>query len=407
MRLRTLAVTTAALGVAVAPAVAGAAEPDVFNGRISLSSFRTDPANRVGDIFTVNHDGTDLRRLTDNPADDAQTDWSPDGRHIAYRIRKPDSPINFEVARMTASGEDKRRLTDSPERQASSQPTWYADGSAILFRRSGPGLIAGIWRMGLLGESPTLLQDPPGAQFYPSLSPDMRRLLFSTTVSPVRDTDRAIQVMNVDGSGLTTLFDVPAALDTGPAWSPDGTRIAFESTADVAGANPTLDRELWVMDADGSDPVQLTHNELHDEGAAWSPDGTMLAFSRGTSNDTVDIHVMTADGQHLRQLTDHPNRDESPDWQAIPAPATDARCGDLDGGIRDVRAAGGIRCERALRLAETWAHARQGWRREWRLRAFDAEVEDFGGVERVVLTHRGNHGDGTGNEKLVAFLREP
>ena len=42
----------------------------------------------------MNPDGTDLRQLTDNPLDDAQSDWSPDGRDIAYRIRKPETPTS-------------------------------------------------------------------------------------------------------------------------------------------------------------------------------------------------------------------------------------------------------------------------------------------------------------------------
>src|SRR4051794_8732126 len=115
-----LAVTAAPCLAAAPPA---AAQADVFNGRIALSSFRTDPAGAVGDIFSINPDGTDLRRLTDNPLDDGQSDWSPDGRNIAYRIRKPETPTrNFEVARMPASGEEHLRLTFTPEGQASSQP---------------------------------------------------------------------------------------------------------------------------------------------------------------------------------------------------------------------------------------------------------------------------------------------
>ena len=86
--------------------VAGA-HAATFNGRIAFSSFRTDPLGQVGDIFSINIDGTDLRQLTDNPLDDAQSDWAPDGRDIAYRIRKPETPtVNFEVARMTAFGTD-------------------------------------------------------------------------------------------------------------------------------------------------------------------------------------------------------------------------------------------------------------------------------------------------------------
>ena len=401
-----------AAGLCVAAVYATAARADVFNGRIAFSSFRADPRAQTGDIFTMNPDGTDLRQLTDNPLDDAQSDWAPDGRDIAYRIRKPETPtVNFEVARMTASGGDRRRLTFTPAGQASSQPSWFPDKSAILFRWSAPR-VSNIWQMGPLGNNPVLRYDPtPGHQWYPSLSPDMSRVLFATTTSATGDTDRAIQTLNADGTGLTTLFDVVGAFDSAPAWSPDGTRIAFESDANPDGANPERDREIWVMNADGSDPIQLTHNALWDEGPAWSPDATLLAYSSGTDDAHLDINVMTATGVHLRRLTDYPGHDESPDWQAIPAPPTDRRCGDPAGagpGVRDVRAAGdGLSCDKALELAALWSPAEKPGNRPAKIEGFDADVTDFGGTQRVVLTHRGNHEDDTGNDKLVAFLYQP
>jgi dipeptidyl aminopeptidase/acylaminoacyl peptidase len=412
MRMHVVAAVAATALWLITPAASAAVDgADVFNGRIAFSSFRVDQSPRTGDIFTFNSDGSDLRRLTTNPADDAQSDWSPDGRDIAYRIRKPASRVNYEVARMSASGTGVEPLTDTPTGQASSQPAWSPDGSAILFRRSGPALIAGIWRMGPHGEDPVLFQDPPGPQWYPSLSPDMSTLLFATTVSPSGDSDRAIQVMDTDGTGLVALFDVAGAYDSAPAWSADGRRIAFESSADIAGGNPELDLEIWVMDADGANPTQLTHNAIRDEGPAWSPDGTMLAYSSGADDLHLDINVMTAGGLHLRRLTDYEGRDESPDWQAIPAPQTDRRCGDLvatGSGARDVRAAG-LSCRKARRLAARWSESRQPGGRRGRRGGFDATVEGFGGLLRVVLTEgRAREDDGDDQEdRLVAFLFQP
>jgi hypothetical protein len=274
--------------------------------------------------------------------------------------------------------------------------------------------------MGTFGENPVLAYDPEGPQWYPSLSPDVTKVLFATTMSPTGDTDRGVFTLNVDGTGLTPLFDVPGAFDSAPAWSPDGTRVAFESNANPAGGNPEGDEEIWVMNADGSNPIQLTSNAVHDEGPAWSPDGTMLAYSSGIDNDHVDINVMTAAGVHLAQLTSFEGRDESPDWQPIPAPDTDRRCGDLatsGPGARDVRAAG-VSCAKALRLAARWAD--QG--RPPSVKHFDAAVTDFGGTLRVVLTRRHRHGrddDDDDSEaadaraahapsrKLVAFLYQP
>jgi len=371
----------AALAAGSVLAVPTAAQADVFNGRIAFSSFRTDPAGRVGDIFTINNDGTDLRQLTTNPEDDAQSDWAPDGRDIAYRIRKPGQTSNFEVSRMTAAGAGITRLTFTPDGQASSQPTWWPDRSRLLFRRSGPG-VSSMWTMGTLGENPTLLADPPHHQFYPTISPDASTLLFATVKSPTGDTDRAIETMPAAGGEVKTLFDFPGAFDSAPAWSPDGTKIAFESNLDVFGVNPTHDMEIWVMNADGSSPVMLTDNTLHDEGPAWSPDGTMLAYSSGADNLHLDINVMTADGVHLRTLTDYAGRDESPDWQPIPAPDTRRRCGE----VRFTN----VSCRKAQRLADRWAAGRK-------LRGWDVEAEDFGGVTRVILSH---------HRKLVTFVSQ-
>ena len=115
------------------------------------------------------------------------------------------------------------------------------------------------------------------------------------------------------------------------------------------------------MRADGSRPAQLTRNTAHDEGPAWSPDGRLLAFTSGPDDKHGDIHVMPAAGGDARRLTTYANADESPDWQAIPAPRSDARCGGLGRagrGVSDVRAAGrGLTCATARTLVRRWLAA--------------------------------------------------
>src|SRR5207253_2977005 len=107
----------AVLAVTVCLVVPSATPADVFNGRIAFSSQRVEPAagaERAFDIFSMNDDGSDVRRLTPNPENDRQADWSPSGREIAYSIDKPNATKNFEVARMTAAGSGQRQLTTSP-----------------------------------------------------------------------------------------------------------------------------------------------------------------------------------------------------------------------------------------------------------------------------------------------------
>ena len=79
--------------------------------------------------------------------------------------------------------------------------------------------------------------------------------------------------MDADGGNKTRLTHTPDAQETWPAWSPDGTRIAF--TSNISDEF----QDIWVMDANGSNPVQLTSNEAFDAYPEWSPDGSLIAFS--------------------------------------------------------------------------------------------------------------------------------
>ncbi len=91
-----------------------------------------------------------------------------------------------------------------------------------------------------------------------------------------------------------------------PVWSPDGKHIAFTSRRDG-------NYDIYVMEADGSNPRRLTNHEADDWSPVWSPDGQHIAFT-SNRDDNSDIYVMGADGSNLRRLTDHEAADGSPVW---------------------------------------------------------------------------------------------
>jgi Tol biopolymer transport system component len=136
--------------------------------------------------------------------------------------------------------------------------------------------------------------------------PDQTKIAFTST----RDGNREIYVMNTDGSQQTRLTNHPAD-DFEPAWSPDGQHIAFTSQRDG-------NDEIYVMNADGSHPRNISNHPSSDSNPAWSPDGSMIAFtSRRDGND--EIYVMNADGSHPRRLTFNSapgsrSRDVQPTW---------------------------------------------------------------------------------------------
>jgi Tol biopolymer transport system component len=118
---------------------------------------------------------------------------------------------------------------------------------------------------------------------------------------------------------------------SGPSWSPDGRRIAFVSTRSGA-------LEVHVMNADGTDVVQITHSRAFVRDVNWSPDGTRIVFSSGAAGLTgplgviqwpMDIYVVQADGTEARRLTRSGGFNVQPVWS--PDGSRIAYCSDLGG----------------------------------------------------------------------------
>jgi Tol biopolymer transport system component len=200
-----------------------------------------------------------------------------------------------------------------------SQPGLDPGLGRIIFTRVGNGL-SDLYAMDVNGHNLQLLTTSYAVDDWGNWSRDTFKIVFQSDRIP--DTSYTprfqIYVMNSDGSSVGQLTFPDTARDslTGhvkdttsnfhPAWSPDGTKIAFASTRDT---NP----EIFVMDPNGSNIVRLTNNAADDAQPAWSPDGSKIAFA--TNRDGNDeIYVMNANGSGQANLTNHAGSDLAPAW---------------------------------------------------------------------------------------------
>ena len=270
-----------------------------------------------GEIFLMNPDGKRVRQLTRHLEYDAVPAWSPDGKKITFMSFRDKhqfqgwGSINGEIYVMNADGTNPTNLTQSPER-ADGSPSWSPDGKRIVFHVFEQG-IADIWVMGSDGGNPRNLTNHDALDGYPDWSPDGKQIAFSSD----RDGDwenREVYVMNADGANPINLTNNPA-WDGGPDWSPDGKQIAFFSNRDG-------NREVYMMNADGTNLINLTNHPADDRHPDCSPDGSQIAFSTNRDgdwekkpNDNWEVYVMNADGANPINLTNHPKWDSSPAWE--------------------------------------------------------------------------------------------
>ena len=170
----------------------------------------------------------------------------------------------------------------------------------ILFtsQRSGAG---DIYAVGRDGSGLTQLTTSSAVDTEPAWSPDGRKIAFASRRGDGIDLD--IFVMDADGSNVVRLTNARGD-DTAPAWSPDGSRIAFQSFRD-------RNVELYVMSSTGASPLRLTNNSMLDTNPTWSPDGAKIAWTRGTLTQT-QIYSMNANGTGAATLLTSDGRD--PNW---------------------------------------------------------------------------------------------
>jgi Tol biopolymer transport system component len=337
MKGRTLVAGMGTAVILLAGAIEGLPAPGASHELVStivFSSTRDTPNAatqmeivNAGEIYLMDPDGTNPRRLTVNADGDGFAALSPDGKKIVFnsnRLRPAEGPFNTgDLFVMEADGSEEAHLIRG------SSATWSPDSENIAFHASasGTGLPikpdpgaatsdSDIFVMNVddsLDGSPepvNITNSPLAIDDDPDWSPNGQTIIFTTHLAsdnPINSVTAEIVAINADGSGGPVPLTSNTEEERAPSWSHAGTRIVFMCRR----GGP--DFEICVMNADGTDQVQLTNNSALDATPTFSPDDQTIVFHRQVG-PTLQIWEMNADGTGQTQMTSPPGFNTFANW---------------------------------------------------------------------------------------------
>jgi Tol biopolymer transport system component len=289
-------------GAATAAAAASVRNGEIVFARLNRNGFGSA-------IYVVGPDGGGLHKLTDGRCcSDRYPDWSPDGGRIAFAR-------DGRIYTMAADGTGLTQITAGGRyhgrRFVDSMPSWTPDGSQIVFARiddtakqhsdlftvnaDGDGLRP-------IGHTPSLNER------FPASSPDGASIAFINVSLGLSNSPHKTGVysMGADGSNVIPLSlasPTPYFLD----WSPDSKRLVFVRTFKRG-------RRLLIVDAAGGETAQIPRSPMGVSGPAYSPDGTLIAFSIHGALSTIPA----GGGEVSTVLERGDGLDADASWQSLP-----------------------------------------------------------------------------------------
>jgi tricorn protease-like protein len=249
------------------------------SGRIAYS--KTDLPGQIN-IYSADADGGNERRLTNLGGMETAPAWSPDGKQIAFiaTVDRTDQDscsagsggliCESELYTMNVDGTNLRRVTNAAGEEF--DPSWSPDGSRIVFRSRRPlpsGNFSQLYVINADGTGEKQLTSDAASFMDVQWSPSGNNIIFTRSTQR----ENQIYVMDVDKDNMRQVTK-NTRMNSLPAWSPDGGRIAFISFSTASGS------ALYIMNADGSEErlVEGDYKLLELFRPAWSPDGAELAF---------------------------------------------------------------------------------------------------------------------------------
>jgi TolB protein len=297
--VRFLVLTSLTCLLALAGSTASEAAFPGGNGRIVFTVRRSIQPTYLG---SVRPDGTGRQRLTEGPLYDSGASWSADGQHVVFTRQKGLVPVTPRrwVWMDNADGTGATKIG----RRNRGEPALSPNGRRIVFQK-GMLFSADLYVMNLHGRILYSLTSSFGPESEPAWSPDGSTIAFMAEDPVTSD----IQVWTVPATGGTPVELTHSTLDKyGVDWSPDGASLAFTAGGQIA-----------IVGSDGTGEHVITSGtDVSFVSPAWSPDGTLIACTRYSGSHRADIWTMAPDGSDLTQVTATARGENQVDWQPLP-----------------------------------------------------------------------------------------
>jgi Tol biopolymer transport system component len=254
-------------------------------------------------MFVNDSPPSEMQQLTDNNIDDNYPAWSPDGTQIAW-------VSDADLWVMNATGTGASQLTDDSADEL--DPAWSPDGTQIAFASDRNGDFD-IWLLDVgTGEASVLIQKNGTSERAPSWSPDGESLVYMSDASGGRE----LYVFHLSSGSEIRLTD-NAVYDGLPDWH--GSMIVFATvrSPDSGGEFEIYRADASLGNADQSNAIQVTANQVADDDPAWSPDGQSIVYQT-MQDGQWDLWIIDGDG-NSRMLIGGPSNETAPDWGFWPS----------------------------------------------------------------------------------------
>jgi Tol biopolymer transport system component len=245
----------------------------------------------ASDIYVTQLSGGEPRRLTFENQVVGGLAWSADGRSIVFSSERDATTSAGSLWRIDATGTSRPRLEPVPGTGTrATRPAVARQGGLLAYQELYHD--ANLWRAPASGGTPELVNSSTREEAVPDYSPDGSRIAFNSN----RSGSWEVWIANSDGSGARQLTSFRAAPAWSPRWSPDGRLIAFHHVSDGNG-------DVYTMTPEGSSIRRLTTEPTTEEGATWSKDGNWLYFSSNRSGTTEVWKMAASDPARAIQVT--------------------------------------------------------------------------------------------------------